>query len=119
MHRIVLIVYRGGIILMVNPKCICPSESDSGSRGNQHATSDFLSTDLGERGGVGLVEGGPYLGLGLLPPRDGARVEVVLEAELLGRLLGRRLLRVQVESLQHSQRLLGVPMLEDAMYDGV
>ena len=31
MHRIVLIVYRGGIILMVNPKCICPSESDSGS----------------------------------------------------------------------------------------
>ena len=30
MHRIVLIVYRGGIILMVNPKCICPSQSDSG-----------------------------------------------------------------------------------------
>ena len=72
-------------------------------------------TDLGERGGVGLVEGGPYLGLGLLPPRDGARVEVVLEAELLGRLLRRRLLRVQVEPLQHGQRLLGVPMLEDAI----
>ena len=120
MRRIVLIVYRGGLSSWLIQSAFVPLNQILALEvTNMHATSDFWSTDLGERGGVGLVEGGPYLGLGLLPPRDGARVEVVLEAELLGRLLRRRLLCVQVESLQHSQRLLGVPMLEDAMYDRV
>jgi hypothetical protein len=54
----------------------------------------FFQLYLSSGRGVGLVEHGPDLGLGLLPPRQVPGVVVVLKAELLGSLLGAGLVRV-------------------------
>ena len=63
------------------------------------------------RGRVWLVEHGPDLGLGLLPPGEVAGVVVLLEAELLGRLLLAGLLHVEVQPVQDGEGLLGITML--------
>jgi hypothetical protein len=67
--------------------------------------------DLGGIGGIGLVKEGPYFGFGLLPPGQVAVVVVFLEAELARQFLVRRFVRVQVQPVQHGQRLLRVTML--------
>ena len=67
--------------------------------------------DLGRVGRVGLVEERPDFGLGLLPPGQAAVVVGLLEAELARQFLVGRLVRVQVQPVQHGQRLLRVSML--------
>ena len=67
---------------------------------------------LSSRRRIRLVKHGPDFGFRLLPPGEVPGVVVVLEAELLGRLLRRRLLRVQVQTVQHRQSLLCITMLE-------
>jgi hypothetical protein len=67
--------------------------------------------DLGGIGGIGLVEEGPYFGFGLLPPGQVAVIVGLLEAELARQFLVRRFVRVQVQPVQHGQRLLRVTML--------
>ena len=67
--------------------------------------------DLGGIGGIGLVEEGPYFGFGLLPPGQVAVIVGLLEAELARQFLVWRFVRVQVQPVQHGQRLLRVTML--------
>ena len=75
----------------------------------------FPCPHLGRVGAVGLVEQGPDLRFHGLPPGDGAFEVVLLEAKLARQLLLRGLLRVQVQSLQHRQSLLGVTVLDRGM----
>lgn len=62
----------------------------------QEGARRILARYLGGIGGVGLVEEGPYLGFGLLPPAQVAGIVGLFEAELAGELLVARLVCVQV-----------------------